>query len=1753
MTDAHFKPGDLHAVATFLQLELDRLSRQVRAFDAAAHGGRRLQKTTLARIDALAGELRQLLARLPFPDTVDGGGETLLALAHRLVAELVGLEKRARSEMVSSVAKFEEVLEQEREAKDAACLARDHALELLDDALGRLQASDARGSEAVARSRGVADELKELHRRIELGERMFGTPQQYVAAARQNAAAIEGISRSLPFQLGYLATNVVRRPWHVARHLRASVRLVREAVDRIGARRRGLVRAPNDVLGVPLPMEWQAALEDARKQASLSARDTAAAIGAVAPRSPALRHSGPTAVREARIAIIADEFTRADFQSHCHMLALSRERWRADLQQFKPHLLLVESAWKANQGEWAGHVESASPELRSVLQFCRTEGIATVFWNKEDPVHYDHFFRTAALFDHVATTDVDCIQSYRTALGHDRVFLLPFGVDPLRRNPITSGARRNACSFAGSWYPQYPRRNESLQTLCDVVGGYVPVDIYDRDSSAGSGFPETLRNRVVGSLPFSAIDVAYKGYRYGITLNSAPDSQTMIARRLFDLMASGTIVISNYSRAVRLLFGDLVVCADDPVELRRQWEQLHASPGRVEAMRVAALRKVLGEHTVEHRLASLLGRVFGRPYGVDVPKVAVVAAVRSDSQHEAVLDAFRQQRYAARELHLVFMDGYRPGTAPRMPDVVVHSHREARELALFDAIGAKLVACFSPDDYYGPDYLGDLVNALRYTGRASVGKDAHWRAEGGTAAPVDGQRFAQVDRLHLRRALVPLRALPHGSLAALAAHIEGGLFEGGSCFAVDSFGYCERGASMVHGDVDARMPDDPGLPLRKVEEAVERHAARGAVSTADNLPIPGLVELFPKASHAHGDIQVRHGSGVSITSALAEGKWSYVYGVEPLRVSSIAPGRKLRFQLSGRGKVSAKLVVIFLDAERHRIGSIQAAFNAPQRITVPEGCEWIRLGIRIAGPGRLDLSRLTVGARRERSQGRIVIEQAPRLLLAKGYPSRQRLYHYSFIHRRVKAYRANGLEHAVFRWNQGQVSFEDFEGVDVIAGGSEHLAGLVHDNEFESIDIHPLYPEMWAQLEDLVGRVRMNIWVHGAEIQPWYRRAFNYPKGPTRDRAVRATATRLAMWRRIFGMRHPNIHLVFVSEYLARQAMADVGIDLAPWQYSIIHNFIDPDVFDYREKDAGQRTRILSIRPYNSPVYANDLAVRAVLDLAKDPIFNELEFLFIGDGELFDETLEPLRGFPNVEIRRGFLTQQQIAELHKDFGLFLVPSRMDSQGVSRDEAMASGLVPLTNAVAAIPEFVDDAEGVLAPPEDWRVLAEGVRRMYHDPALFLSRSRAAAARVRAQSGFEATIEREIALIERGQSSPSPLATRARRAERRKFAVYGDLNLNITDGSAVWAASLVQVLAGLDHAEVTLFLKAPVTALHIIEPLLSLDNVRLVEPDTVETPVMGVDAALESIAEHDRADRFDAIVLRGFDLCSAATRHEAFEGRLWVYITDLPQTREALDEQSRDRITRIIAHAGRVLCQTPQFEAHLLECFPEAAGRTALLPPMIPPPSAAAGAPRAEGPARVVYAGKFAPLWGIREMFGAFEQLKDARPGIELHVFGDKIHHVPDDLEFRPEVAERLESTHGLVWHRQVSREHLYAELPGFDIGWAWRHAELECGTHELSTKVLEYAACGLPTIVFPNEVNVGVLGEDYPLYARDGDEAGRVIAAMLRDPGRLASLRAELIAVASRYTFQAVREQYVAPLARALGESADANSTDGAVR
>src|SRR5690606_3506360 len=229
--------------------------------------------------------------------------------------------------------------------------------------------------------------------------------------------------------------------------------------------------------------------------------------------------------------------------------------------------------------------------------------------------------------------------------------------------------------------------------------------------------------------------------------------------------------------------------------------------------------------------------------------------------------------------------------------------------------------------------------------------------------------------------------------------------------------------------------------------------------------------------------------------------------------------------------------------------------------------------------------------------------------------------------------------------------------------------------------------------------------------------------------------------------------------------------------------------------------------------------------------------------------------------------------------------------------------------------------------------------------------------------------------------------------------------------------------------------------IIAPLLDLPGLRIVEP---EEKALTPSDALDAIERDDVARRYDAVILRGVDLCEEAAMRPALRGRLWVYLTDVPQTPEKTTPEAAERVSRIVDAAGVVLCQTPQFRTYMEGWIPSAVGKTRLLSPMIPPAGEIPARP-SERTVEVVYAGKFALAWGVREMFDALARLRAQGRDIVLHVYGDKIHNPVDDPGFREEIALRLRNDEGVVWHGAVERGQLLGELPRMDVGWAWRHA------------------------------------------------------------------------------------------------------------
>lgn len=366
-----------------------------------------------------------------------------------------------------------------------------------------------------------------------------------------------------------------------------------------------------------------------------------------------------------------------------------------------------------------------------------------------------------------------------------------------------------------------------------------------------------------------------------------------------------------------------------------------------------------------------------------------------------------------------------------------------------------------------------------------------------------------------------------------------------------------------------------------------------------------------------------------------------------------------------------------------------------------------------------------------------------------------------------------------------------------------------------------------------------------------------------------------------------------------------------------------------------------------------------------------------------------------------------------------------------------------------------------------------------------------------------------------------------AKRQPHAlVYGDVNLNVIDGSAIWAPATVEVLAGAG-CRVTLLLKGRVTTTRLIDPLQNLPSVRVVRPfeeglhHDPEGVLMSPDRATKVMRFLDAEDPFDLVVLRGRRAVRKVVDNGGFNGRLWVYLTDIPQALTTMSVDDATDLGRIAAAAQLVLCQTEELRSFLEGTVPQANGKCVLFPPILPASlkEPVAREPLDGRPLRLAYSGKFAPLWKTEAMTRLPATLAERGIPAELHAVGDKIHKVPGDPEFEGRMERALRDTPGVVWHGGVSRHEAVDLVARCDLGMSWRDRSLDASL-ELSTKVLEYGAVNLPVVLNRTPMHESLLGVDYPLFANDESEVLDVIELAAGDQS-VRDLAAERTATAAQ--------------------------------
>ncbi|MFJ6453420.1 glycosyltransferase [Paenarthrobacter sp. NPDC091669] len=526
------------------------------------------------------------------------------------------------------------------------------------------------------------------------------------------------------------------------------------------------------------------------------------------------------------VGVILDDFSTAAFAFEWNLVHLRREDWTKQLAENKIDFLFVESAWNGNGGSWQYQLMGASGPKREFLElmsWCREQEVPTVFWNKEDPPHYEDFLPAARLFDMVFTSDSERISSYIRDLGHERIAALAFAAQPAIHNPMRIGDSRHSrgVAFAGMYFAhKYPERRQQMDLLLNAAKdastqGGPTLEIFSRQLGGDPNyqFPVPFDQHVVGSLDYKRMLTAYRAYKVFLNVNSVVDSPSMCARRIFEITACGTPVVSTPSAAIGQFFApDEVLVANSRDQAAFQIRMLSRSPELNDRVVHKGQRRVWSENTYAHRAEAVVSSVLPHlTRSVDLPRVSALVSTIRPNQLEHVFATVGSQIGVDVELVLL-THGF------EVPLDRVHELAQQhgvlryrllsrdRDVSLgeclnlcVEASSGSVLTKMDDDDYYGPHYLADLLYALDYSNADIVGKHAHHMHLKSTGMTVlrmahkehSYSRFVMGPTITARREVFeahPFEALNRGEDTAFLKAVTS---SGGSIYAADRFNFCQ--------------------------------------------------------------------------------------------------------------------------------------------------------------------------------------------------------------------------------------------------------------------------------------------------------------------------------------------------------------------------------------------------------------------------------------------------------------------------------------------------------------------------------------------------------------------------------------------------------------------------------------------------------------------------------------------------------------------------------------------------------------------------------------------------------------------------------------------------------------------------------------------------------------------------------------------------------------------------------------------------
>ena len=471
---------------------------------------------------------------------------------------------------------------------------------------------------------------------------------------------------------------------------------------------------------------------------------------------------------------ILDEISHTSFEGEFQLFQLNKATFEAQIKGSSSSGFLIESCWKGNFGAW--EYAFTSPNLQhqnaqnllKALDTAKERNFPIVFWNKEDPMHYEKFLPIASRCDVIFTTDSNKVADYQRDVPNAKVDTLLFAANINICNPANRFRKEheNIC-FAGSYYGVgHDDRKKQMDALLPTIIKFQGA-IYDRMSQTGNeryAYPRKYRKFIRPAVPFREIVDVYKKFKIFLNVNTITDSPTMMSRRVYELLACGTPVISTPSMAIDEQFKGIVQVASNAKEankiakrlLENEWEWLRVSH--------LGYREVMLKHTYEHRAVQIANSL-GKNIQQEEPLASIVVASNRPHFIDRIVQNLSQQVYPHVEV-IVIAQKYTDEQLVELEHKLNNSGKAFKSIQVVrndseDTLGKRLnqgvslskgeyIAKFDDDDFYFPNYLQDMLIPFKFGDYGIVGKKEifiYLEGQNKTFVRYKGQRHMETDFL----------------------------------------------------------------------------------------------------------------------------------------------------------------------------------------------------------------------------------------------------------------------------------------------------------------------------------------------------------------------------------------------------------------------------------------------------------------------------------------------------------------------------------------------------------------------------------------------------------------------------------------------------------------------------------------------------------------------------------------------------------------------------------------------------------------------------------------------------------------------------------------------------------------------------------------------------------------------------------------------------------------------------------------------